>query len=383
MRSNQYDFIIVGGGLAGSLLLSALQMRLPNLRYLLIEKSDHLGGNHTWSFHESDLPESSQDWLRPLISKSWASYEVHFPEYSRQFSTPYHSLVSDDLGRKINSAYASNLRLNTVVDRIEKQNLCRLYLNSGEILEAETVVLARGWASPESPVAWQKFVGLDVELEEPHGLHQVVLMDARVPQIDGFRFFYLLPWDERRLLIEDTYYSHHTGLKKERIELEIQNYIERRGWKLKTIERRESGALPLVMSLRKNQDSVLPEIPRIGAESGFFHPVTGYTVPTLLKQICAITDSSNLTMPSIQKALREVEKDAKFKLRYYRLLNRMLFRAAEPMERYKVLSHFYRMPESLIQRFYSGETNLFDQVRILMGRPPVPLRKAFLAWREE
>ena len=39
---------------------------------------------------------------------------------------------------------------------------------------------------------------------------------------------------------------------------------------------------------------------------------------------------------------------------FYRLLDRMLFRAAAPAERYRVLEHFYRLDPGLIERFYAG-----------------------------
>jgi lycopene beta-cyclase len=60
----------------------------------------------------------------------------------------------------------------------------------------------------------------------------------------------------------------------------------------------------------------------------------------------------------------------------------MLFGAAEPQQRYRVLQHFYRLPDALIGRFYSGQLTAWDKVRVLSGRPPVPLGKALSAMRE-
>jgi lycopene beta-cyclase len=54
----------------------------------------------------------------------------------------------------------------------------------------------------------------------------------------------------------------------------------------------------------------------------------------------------------------------------------MLFQAAEPERRYLVMQRFYRLPEPLIRRFYAGSLTAADRVRILSGRPPVPLRRA-------
>jgi lycopene beta-cyclase len=54
----------------------------------------------------------------------------------------------------------------------------------------------------------------------------------------------------------------------------------------------------------------------------------------------------------------------------------MLFRAAEPAHRYRVLERFYRLPEATIARFYAGGVTPLDRVRLLAGRPPVSVRGA-------
>jgi lycopene beta-cyclase len=64
---------------------------------------------------------------------------------------------------------------------------------------------------------------------------------------------------------------------------------------------------------------------------------------------------------------------------FYRMLNRMLFGAASPPERYRVLEHFYRLPPATIGRFYAGRSTLLDKARILSGRAPVPVRPALAA----
>jgi lycopene beta-cyclase len=64
------------------------------------------------------------------------------------------------------------------------------------------------------------------------------------------------------------------------------------------------------------------------------------------------------------------------------MLARMLFRAALPAERYKVLERFYRLPTSLIERFYAGQSTAWDRVRILAGKPPVPINRAVRAMLE-
>jgi lycopene beta-cyclase len=47
-----------------------------------------------------------------------------------------------------------------------------------------------------------------------------------------------------------------------------------------------------------------------------------------------------------------------------------------------VLERFYRLRAPLIGRFYAGESTLSDKLRILSGKPPVPLVRALKVLKE-
>ena len=66
---------------------------------------------------------------------------------------------------------------------------------------------------------------------------------------------------------------------------------------------------------------------------------------------------------------------------FYRMLDTMLFKAAEPDERYRILERFYRLDPRLIGRFYAGRSTMLDKLRVLTGKPPVPLGRAVAAIR--
>ena len=65
--------------------------------------------------------------------------------------------------------------------------------------------------------------------------------------------------------------------------------------------------------------------------------------------------------------------------RFYRMLGAMLFRAAEPAERYRIFQRFYRLSPALIARFYASASSGADRLRLLSGRPPVPIGRAIRA----
>jgi lycopene beta-cyclase len=237
---------------------------------------------------------------------------------------------------------------------------------------------------------------LDLKLKAGHGLVRPILKDARVEQIDGYRFFYCLPWSERSVLIEDTYYSNTPDLDVEKIRGRILKFAELQGWEIDNEERMEQGALPLDMGypgpeVRKLEETEIS----IGAASGLAHPVTGYTTSTLLQQIEAMVradadsadvDSDQCEIKKLVHRVSVVNQQLQADARYFHLLNRMLFNVARPEERYVVLERFYRLSPALISRFYAARLKWSDRARILIGRPPVPLFPAvreFSMWRAD
>lgn len=363
MRSSVSEKVcIAGGGLAGCLLLVALKNKWPDVIVELHEKSSILCGDHTWSFHHDDVPKAFWPWLEPLVTCSWPFYQVFFPRYERQFNSKYYSIKSKDLARKILEQYSDSVFLNSSLD----------------LVQADFITV--GWppmSKPES-FGYQKFVGLEVTTAEPHGLKGPILKDVREPQTDGYRFFYVLPWSDHKLLIEDTYYSNSPQLNFENIKSEILRYADRHGWKISEINSREMGSLPLEM-IRQDLKNANKSF---GAAAGLAHPVTGYTLPLILQQIDSVLDLDQFKMGSIKKSLELRNKKLSKNFSFYRLLNRMMFKAAVPEKRYVILERFYRLSEPLIQRFYAGQTTFFDRIRILSGKPPVPLAQAIMCLKE-
>jgi lycopene beta-cyclase len=352
---------IAGGGLSGCLLLSALKNKYPEQKFELFEMREKLCGNHTWCFHDADLPPGTLNWLAPLISKTWDSYEVRFPKFTRVLNSKYHCIKSEDLVEKIETRFKTELRLG------QKQNL------------AETDFICTGWTAvnPAHEYGWQKFVGLEIELENAHELVRPILKDATVEQIDGYRFVYTLPLSPTRVLIEDTYYSNTKDLDVATITLRIRDYSKKQNWKIKNIIRSETGCLPL--DLEKPTSSAQNNSVTLGAASQFLNPVTGYTLPFTLRSIQALLDTSSLEQNDLAHSLAALHKSEENIQSFYRLLNKMMFRAAKPELRYKILERFYGLNENLIERFYSGQNTFWDGFRILSGKPPVPVLAALRA----
>jgi lycopene beta-cyclase len=349
--------IILGGGLWGSLLAYRLKSCHPAVDFLLYEKEIHLGGNHVWSFHESDIPRESLGWLSPFIVKKWSGHSVHFPDYSKNFHSSFYSITSERLNEVLMDSIQESLRLGraTPLDHA--------------LAEASFVIDARNLRYVMSK-GYQKFFGIDLELCEDHYLKNPVLMEATVEQKDGYRFLSYLPWSPRKVLIEDTRYSRNPGVDHDEFREDILRAVNERGWSVKRVLREEHGSIPIPTTMRDYSD---PH--RVVGVSGIFQDSTGRSLPDAVRLIDRMMKVS-FRYGEIKEVVKSYREEREEHRRYFRFLNRLMFEASLDDERFKFFQNFYRLPEGLIQRFYRGELSLGDRARIFLGRSPVPLFKA-------
>jgi lycopene beta-cyclase len=372
---NTYDVILAGGGLANGLLAWRLRTHRPELRILLLERDDAIGGNHTWSFHEGDLDATRQAWLAPLVTARWPGYDVVFPDYTRTLDSGYASIASADFARVIEPALGPSLRLGARIDDVTPTTV---RLAGGEVLHAGAVIDGRGMrASPHLALGYQTFLGQEVRLHAPHGLARPVIMDAGVAQQGGYRFVYLLPFAPDRLLVEDTHYVDTAAWEPERLRANIAAYAEARGWRIAEVLREEHGSLPIVLAgdVERYWDELGGQ-PCTGLRANLFHPTTGYSLPHAVRLAERIAQLPRLDAPALFAAIRHEARREWRRQGFFRLLNRMLFLAGEPDRRWRVMQRFYRLPPGLVARFYAGRPTLADMARVLTGKPPVPVGAA-------
>jgi len=376
-----YDLILAGGGLANSLIAWRLRTEQPSLRILVLEQGKRLGGNHTWSFHESDLDSAQGRWIAPLVTHRWPRYDVQFPDLARTLEGGYASIASTDLARVIEPALGPALRSGVWIDEVTPTSV---RLADGETLHARAVIDGRGMAgSPHLALGYQTFLGQELRLQSAHGLTAPVIMDASVAQQGGYRFVYLLPFGPDRVLVEDTHYVDSAGWEPERLRANIAAYVAARGWQVRDVLREEQGSLPIVLAgdFERFWDELQGQ-PSVGLRAGLFHPTTGYSLPHAVRLAERIAALDDLSAPSLFAAIRDQARRAWQGQRFFRMLNRMLFLAGSPDHRWRVMQRFYRLPAPLIARFYAGRLNLGDKARLLTGKPPVPVLEAFDAVRK-
>jgi lycopene beta-cyclase len=376
-----HDLILVGGGLANGLIAMRLLAVRPALRILVLEQGAQIGGNHTWSFHDSDLSAAQHDWIAPLVSHRWPGYDVVFPQLTRTLYGGYASIESRDFARVVAPLLGDALRTGVQVTALSPTTVT---LADGTTLHARSVIDGRGMrASSHLALGYQTFLGQEVRLAAPHGLTGPTIMDASVAQQGGYRFVYLLPFGPDRVLIEDTHYVDSAAWEPERLRANIAAYAVKRGWQIEQVVREEQGSLPIVLAgdFERFWDD-LGGVPTVGLRAGLFHATTGYSLPHAVRLAERIAELPDLSAPSLFAAIRDDARAAWQAQGFFRMLNRMLFLAGSPDNRWRVMQRFYRLHARLIKRFYAGELTFSDKARLLTGKPPVPVLEAFTAVRK-
>ena len=388
MNGRAIDVVIVGGGLAGGLIALAVHRAHPKKRVLLLESGANLGGNHRWSWFESDLSIAGTTLLEPFRKVEWNSgYDVIFPHHCRRLGTGYRSLSSRDFEIGLRRLLPPDwIRTETTVAALDSGGVT---LAEGERVDAHAVIDCRGFEpTPHLSGGWQVFMGKHIRLEHPHGYEYPTIMDASVPQLapagdsGAYRFIYVLPLTSHELFVEDTYYHDTPELDREALSARIDKYAAAIGCDNGEVLEQETGILPVITGgdFGAYQASIArPGVALAGARGGFAHPLTSYTLPIAVSNALAIANEAELSGSALEKFLGKRAQRHWNSTSIYRKLGRMLFDAAIPEQRVDIFERFYRLPEGLIERFYSGRSGMTDKARILIGRPPVPIVRAIKA----
>jgi lycopene beta-cyclase len=264
-----------------------------------------------------------------------------------------------------------SLRLGT---RVLSLNARQVTLDDGTCFGAGLVIDARGpGVPPEGGSGFQKFVGWEVELDHDWPETEPVLMDATVPQEEGYRFFYTLPFTSRRVLIEDTVFSDSPELDIEKLRRQLRDWIRNQTPANYRVAREEYGVLPMPWSGPVPAPSA-GAVLAAGAAGGWYHPATGYSLPLAVRLALA------LAQPSVEAMVRgavDLAKTIASRYRFSQFLNALLFCFVAPEHRWQLFRRLYRaLPEERLSRFYAMTFTSIDSARMILGWPPpvAPLR---------
>lgn len=369
-----YDYGIVGGGLQGCLLAHALAWHRPEASVLLLEREAELCGNHTWSFHETDVAEQARRWFDPLVAHRWPGYRVSFPGLSRRVTIPYATITSDRLreatlalaGANAARGSAGRLVIRTG-DSCEILSPTAVRLGGTADVSCGTIIDCRGRtaAGPAGGAGYQTFIGHEYETTLRWPAAEPTVMDVRPDQAEGFEFLYELPLGPDRVLLEYTRFHQEPACTEARATELISMRLAEAGAGSAKLIRSERGCLPMPYAAPSGHDG--PSLAG-GYAGGWYHAATGYSMPL------AVRFAELVARAPVDRIAAEVASAAgadRLRRGFARFLNRLLFCLVRPEDRWKIFRRFYRvLPEERISRFYAHRFTFLDAARIVIGRPP-------------
>lgn len=382
--AEQVDYAIVGGGLQGCLLAHSLSHHRPRASVLLIEQAGELCGNHTWSFHQTDVPAQARGWFEPLVTHRWPGYRVRFPGLSRRVGIPYATITSAGL-RAATLALAAPpagsggprpLVVQTGTP-CEILSPTRVRPGNGAAIDCGAVIDCRGrGASPAQSggAGFQTFIGHEYRTGQRWPAAEPTVMDVREDQAGGFEFLYELPFGHDHVLLEYTRFHEEPTCDERRAERLISGRLAEAEVRSAELIRTERGCLPMPYAApARGTGSSLAG----GYAGGWYHAATGYSMPLSIRfaELVARSRPDRVVGEVAEAAARDALRRG-----FARFLNRLLFCLVMPEDRWRIFRRFYGvLPEHRIARFYGHRFNALDAARIILGRPPTrlaPLRFA-------
>lgn len=372
-----YDYIFTGTGLAA--LMTVYKMvesgKFDDKNILLIDEDTKKTNNRTWCFWQ----EGKSIWEKS-ISKKWHSAQFSNADFSRILDLqPYqynmvrgldfYNLVFELISKQANVTFINErvtdineLESHVFVATASQNFSCDRLLNS-IYRKAETATQTR------YPVLQQHFMGWFIQSEySVFNPEQATFMDFSVEQKGNTRFMYVLPTSATEALIEYTLFSHQL-LKKEEYEQEIEKYIRKLGVKNYKIIEKEQGSIPMSCYpfWKKNTHRVL----NIGTSGGWTKASTGYTFRNSDKQ-------STQLVSFLQKKKDLTKFHKKNKFWFYDLLLLDILDRKNYLGATIFSSMFKKGKPALIFKFLDEETNLIEDVKVILKCPKTPFIKALI-----
>src|SRR3546814_20121375 len=90
--------------------------------------------------------------------------------------------------------------------------------------------------------------------------------------------------------------------------------------------------------------------PKLGVRAGLFHPTTGYSLPDAVRTAVELARLPDISAAAIARVMEAKARKLWRERGFYRLLDRMLFRAARPDQRFRLLQRFSALDDRQLGR---------------------------------
>lgn len=369
------DYLFVGSGASATLLLMSMEKKglLHNKKIIVIDPDYKIKNDKTYCFW-TDSIEKKQLLCSQLISNEWRSFRKQDGTIEQLLSLRYCLVNSFDLYTEMKRLITQyNIeRLHDSVNELTESTNGVQVITSSQTHHATIVFDSRPphFMAPSSNEAHlhQSFLGYFITCENKNRDYQAVdLMDFNVDQAGETQFFYVLPFDENKLLVELTRFGKKV-IDEENASLLLDAYITKRFGNY-TITATERGNIPMSTAAITTQRQT--SVVLIGARSGAIKPSTGYAFKNMMRQAEDI--SAALVA---EKKPSNTKKSSRFQL-YDRLLLQLLVN--KPHLGKKIFSQLFAANNfTAVFNFLDEKTTFSAEIKIFKSLPIIPFLGAFL-----
>lgn len=369
--TTEYDYIIVGAGMAGLQLAKALleDTFFKSKSILIIESHEVSVHDKTWCFWE----KNSEKWNQ-FIYKKWSktrfrsignNLEFELKPYtykmiqSRRFSDEIRSKIEFSKNIKLKFASVTSINKNTVVTK-DGQYKCKHIFDSRIPKEFKQ--------DSKKTLIHQHFKGYFIKTKHSVFNEKVfTIMDYSVKHDQTTSFTYILPFSEHEALIEYTFFSPET-VDDPVYDKHLKNYITTilkvNDYEIVNIEK---GNIPMTDYPFHHHNNQY--VTKIGTAGGWIKSSSGYGFKHSEKKIKIIVEN-------LKKGLSPNHKLFSKKHRWYdKIFLKVLFHNNHLGE--SIFTKFYKKNDiGLTFKFLDEETNFYDDFKIICSLISIPFIKA-------
>jgi len=319
--------------------------KLENKTLAIIEPRDEYKRDKTWSFWKMGNHN-----FEDCVKKSWHNFSIKTSTSSKVIKCdnfPYQSIDSGLFYKKINEKLKKNKNINFYKD------LTNLKTNNSFIFNSVS-----SFQNNQNDL-WQHFYGIEIQTQNNFFDSGIVnLMDFDCEQRNNVHFFYTLPFEKNKALIETTWISKIYDNSLKDYENQIKGYINNvLGIKNYKITYSEKGFIPMFYPSNLRERNKI----NIGTAGGMTRLSTGYTFLNIQTQ-----------SKYIRENIENIASSKIFELkRKYKFLDKVFLRVLENHPK-RMPDIFFKMFNSYtnpVIKFLSNKSSILEDLLIILKMP--------------
>jgi len=343
----EFNYVIIGGGCSGLSLAYELEIhkKLENKTLAIVEPRNEYKRDKTWSFWKV-ISHNFDD----CVKKSWNNFSVKTAQNSKNVKCnefPYQTIDSKLFYEKIITRLQRNKNIVFFKDVKDLNTNNSFIFNSIPSFKNDQDNL------------WQHFYGVEVETQGSFFDDSTInLMDFNCEQRNSVHFFYTLPFEKNRALIETTWLSKINDSSLKDYNNQIKDYINNRlGIKDYKVTYSEEGSIPLFYpSNRKEKNKI-----NIGTAGGMTRLSTGYTFLNI-----------QLQSQYLRENIDKIENSKIFEIKKkYKFLDKIFLRVLEtyPKRMPDIFLRMFSGSANTVIKFLSNKSNIIEDISIVLKMP--------------